>query len=197
MYIVGITGGSGTGKTSAVNALQALGAKALDCDVIYHELLLSHTQMQMELETQFTDISTDGKIDRRKLGEKVFSDPDSLTKLNLITHKFILEEIEQRINNFAGNETKIIAIDAIALIESGQGEKCDIIIGITAPHENRISRIMERDNISMEQAKKRINAQKPDSFYHDNCDHILENNYDSQAEFEKKCIEFFKELKYE
>ena len=192
MYTIGITGGTGSGKTSAVQALQALGAQALDCDEIYHEMLLSCAQMKEEIEAHFKGVSTDGKIDRNKLSKIVWNDSASLQELNLITHKYINDEIEQRINAFREQGTKIVAIDAIALIESGQSSRCDIVIGITSPQETRIERIVKRDGLTREQAQMRISAQQHESFYIENCDYILENTYTAQSAFIEKCIEYFR-----
>ena len=196
MYIIGITGGTGAGKSTAVKALQKLGAEALDCDVLYHELLLNNADMISEIMAQFGDVVSDstGKVDRRKLSEIVWDNADCLQKLNIITHKYVLKEIERRIVSFKERGATIVAIDAIALIESGQGEKCDVVIGIIAPQERRVSRIIDRDNLTREHALMRINAQQPESFYQENCDYILENIYSTESEFEEVCIGFFSEL---
>jgi dephospho-CoA kinase len=86
---------------------------------------------------------------------------------------------------------KIAAIDAIALIESGASKKCDVVVGIIAPREIRLLRIINRDKITREQAEMRINAQQPDSFFKENCDYILENNYKTPTELNAKTKEFF------
>ena len=194
MYIIGITGGTGAGKSSALRALQTLGAQALDCDEIYHELLSDCTDMIAEIEENFSNASIDGKVDRQKLAEIVWSDPLALQELNRITHKYVGNEIKQRIHSFEKQDGTVTAIDAIALVESGQSDNCDIVIGILAPPEMRIKRIMDRDGLTGEQARKRINAQKPEGFYKENCDHILENTFDTQTAFEEKCIEFFNKI---
>jgi len=193
MYIIGITGGTGAGKTSAVKALKTLGAMVLDCDELYHELLISDPEMIKEIEDNFANVTDDGTINRQKLGEIVWNDTEALQKLSTITHKYVSAEIDRRINAFREQGASIVAIDAIALIESGQGKRCNVIVGVTAPQESRILRIMKRDNISKENAQARINAQKPESFYKENCDYILENKCDTQEKFEEKCIGFFKE----
>jgi len=195
VYIIGITGGIGTGKSSAVKALQVPGTHVLDCDAIYHEVLADNTEMIAEIKSNFDNILTGGKIDRKKLGDIVWHDPISLNKLNAITHKYMSTEIDRRIKSIASKNVNIIVIEAIALIESGLNEKCDIVVGIVTPQKNRLSRITSRDNLTKEQALLRINAQQPESFYRKNCDHILENVYDTQAEFDEKCKEFFKGLR--
>ena len=194
MYIIGITGGTGAGKSSAVKALKKLGAAALDCDAIYHEVLQNNIEMKDELEAQFSNISTDGEINRKKLSEIVWNDPDSLHELNRITHKYMDSEIDKRIDELKQQNTGIVAIDAIALIESGQNKKCDITIGIVSPKEKRLLRIIQRDKLSREHALKRINAQQPEEFYQENCNRLLENSYDTEAEFEAKCRGFFEAL---
>jgi len=194
MLIIGITGGTGAGKTSAMLALKAHDAQALDCDEIYHELLLNCAQMKAEIETHFSNAITDGEVDRKKLSKIVWSDPTALKQLNSITHKYVDKEITRRIDEFKKQNIKIIAIDAIALIESGQSKKCDIVVAVTAPKEKRMARIAKRDNLTPEQAKARIDAQQPESFYIENSDYVLENNCGTSAEFEEKCTEFFGKL---
>jgi len=194
MYIIGITGQTGAGKTSALKAVQSLDALTLDCDDIYHEALLSNMEMTAEIQARFSEVITDGKVDRQKLGAIVLSDPTALSELGEITHKYIIVEIDRRIDLFKAQGGRIVVIDAVALIESGQGDACDVIIGITAPMETRISRIIKRDGITREQAEMRLKAQQPEDFYIKNCDYILDNTYNNLGEFEDKCRDFFQEL---
>ena len=194
MFIIGITGGSGTGKTVVLRAFEALGVVTLDCDAIYHSLLSGNDELKSELSSRFTGVLQNGVIDRKRLGGIVFNDPSALLELNAITHKYIGAEIERRITEVATQGAGVAVIEAIALIESGLSEKCDVVVGITAPLNARISRIIDRDKITHEQAEARINAQKPDSFYIENCDYMLENNYQNPDEFEEKCKDFIAEL---
>jgi len=197
MNVIGITGGTGTGKTTAAKALQSMGAHILDCDAIYHEILQNNSKMRSEIEAMFNGVTINGEINRKKLGEIVWNNPDSLEKLNEITHKYIDLEIDNRINSLKTQDADIIAIDAIALIESGQDKKCDFVIGVVAPKENRIKRIMHRDNLTEDQALKRIDAQQPESFYREKCEFIIENISKTEAEFGEKCRKFLRSILYE
>ena len=194
MFTIGITGGTGSGKTLALRAIRSLGALTLDCDAIYHEILAENADMKSELGSRFEGVLQNGAIDRKRLGAIVFSDPEALHDLNAITHKYISREIARRIADWESRGGKVAAIDAIALIESGRAEKCDVVVGVTAPKEVRILRIMARDKITREQAEMRINAQKPDSFFIENCDYMLEGIHTTPREFKDKCHEFFAKL---
>jgi len=194
MYIIGITGGSGAGKSSALRALKSLGALTLDCDAIYHKLLAENVELRVELEARFNGVLSCGEIDRKRLGSIVFSDPSALLDLNAITHKYVSDSIAESIADWEAKGGKVVAIDAIALIESGRADRCDVVIGVAAPRETRILRIINRDKITREQAELRISAQKPDSFFRESCDYMLEAVYSTPQAFEENCKHFFRGL---
>jgi len=187
MNIIGITGGTGSGKTIFLRTLEKQGALALDCDEIYHELLIENDDMKKEIEDHFNGVLIDGVINRKQLGEFVFNDKSALQKLNNITHKYVVDEVKCRLADWEKQGGTIAAIDAIALFESGADKLCNITVGVIAPIKTRIARIIKRDGITREQASIRINAQKPDCFFIENCDEVLENTYNTLEEFEAKC----------
>ena len=186
MTIIGVTGGTGCGKTTALNAFSERGALVLDCDAVYHELLETDKALLAEIEARFPGVVVNGRLERKRLGAIVFHDEAALEELNAITHRYISAALRARLTEFARSGGRAAAIDAVALIESGLGELCDTILGVTAPREERIRRIIAREGISEVYAAARVDAQKSDEWYAEHCDQILENT-GTFAEFEAKC----------
>ena len=190
--IVGITGPTGAGKTSALRALEQLGGCVLDCDAIYHEMLRSDDGLRRALTDAFGSVFTaDGHLDRQKLGTLVFGDPQQLERLNNIIYTYLPQELERRM---AASPAPIIGIDAINLVESGLSKLCDRALAVLAPVEDRVRRIMARDGISEEYARLRVAAQKGDAFYRTHCTDILENASAAPEEFQKTALLFFQRL---
>lgn len=196
LKLIGITGPTGAGKTTALHALQTLGVYLIDADQVYHRLLEESAPMGAALRERFGDIlDKTGKIDRKKLGEVVFGDPEALACLNTITHRFVGEEINRLLAQAQAKGRPAAAIDAIALIESGLGSRCDAVVGIIAPAEVRVKRIMNREGISESYAWKRVNAQQGEDFFRAHCHHILENTADDTPEtFELRAFALFTKL---
>ena len=192
LKVFGITGGSGTGKTTALKFFEKKEAVVIDCDALYHELLDTDAELNEELVKNFPGAEKNGKINRKLLGNIVFNDGDKLSILNKITHKHVSESVDKIITNAAMCGKKIVVIDAYAIIESGISKKCSAIIGVTAETEIRINRIIKRDNISKEEAQLRINAQNDDAFYFNNCDYVIENNT-TEVDFSQKLEKVYKE----
>lgn len=187
MRIIGLTGGTGTGKTTALEVLRGMGALCLDCDEVYHELTETSAELREALQRRFGSVyGADGKLDRKKLGAVVFSDAAALSELNAITHGFVDEEIKRRLRDFAMTGGTLAVIDAIALFESGADGLCTETFGVIAPRELREARIMAREGISRDYARLRIDAQQPDEYYIERCTGILENS-GTKAEFAAKC----------
>ena len=196
MIVIGITGPTGAGKTTVLNALTELGGEILDCDAVYHELTVSCLPMRKELSDRFGShiFGSDGLLQRKVLGSIVFGDQKALSDLNEITHRYILHTVKDRIAAAKEAGKPAIAIDAIALLESGLGELCDTTIAVTADDELRVRRIMARDQISEEYARLRVKAQKPSIWFEKNCTHTLRNDGDDPVAFDAKAKELFKTM---
>ena len=187
--IIGITGGTGCGKTTLLEEIRKLGGLVLDCDAIYHDLLKTDKAMLSAIDARFPGVVEAGSLNRKKLGAIVFADEQALLDLNAITHAAVRQEVLRRLEE----KPALAAIDAIGLFEGGLAELCDVTVAITAPVEDRVQRLMQRDGISEEYARSRIAAQHSDSWFRENCDHVLENDGKLDA-FATKCIAFLHTL---
>ena len=185
--ILGITGGTGCGKTTLLKVIAENGGLILDCDAIYHQLLSTDTSLLAAIEARFPGTVEDGILQRKKLGAIVFSDEKALLDLNKITHSAIKAEVLRQLES----NPKLAAIDAIALFEAGLAELCDITVAVTAPEEIRVQRLMLRDGISEAYARSRIAAQHPEYWFREHCDCTLENS-STEIHFHKKCLAFLK-----
>ena len=188
--VIGITGGTGSGKTSALNAIRDLGGVVIDCDAVYHEMLNQDAELRHAIEVKFHGVfNSDGSLNRKKLGELVFENKERMAQLNEVIYQFLVPEVQRRARD--GNLT---AIDAINLIESGVGELCDRTVAVTAPAELRVRRIMARDGIDERYARMRVSAQKSDEFYRSKCDYELSNTADTPEAFRETARVFFERL---
>lgn len=186
----GLTGGTGAGKTSALRALERLGGYILDCDALYHEMLRTDAPMKQAITDAFGDVFLpDGTLDRQKLGSVVFRDPDAMARLNDIVYAHLVPEAARRAEGHG-----IVGFDAINVIESGMRLMCCRTVGVIAPAEVRVERIMARDGIDEKYARMRIAAQKADTFYYENCTDVLENAEATPEAFEEKALAFFSRL---
>ena len=186
-FILGITGGTGCGKTTLLKVIEEKGGLILDCDAIYHELLTTDESLLQAIGDRFPGTVENGQLQRKKLGSIVFSDENALLDLNRITHGAIRAEVLRRL----AAAPKLAAIDAIALFEGGLAELCDTTVAVTAPEEVRVQRLMKRDNISEDYARSRIAAQHGEDWFRQRCDRTLENT-GTEMQFRKKCLAFLK-----
>ena len=184
-FIIGITGGSGSGKTTLLQCIAERDGLILDCDAIYHRLLTEDPALLAAIEARFPGVTENGQLQRKKLGNIVFSDEKALSDLNKITHTAVKNEVLRQLSA----SPKLAAIDAIALFEGDLASLCHVTVAVTAPLEDRVARLMARDGITEEYARQRIAAQRSDAEFSALCSHTLENNGDICA-FRAKCLAF-------
>lgn len=171
-YVIGLTGGIGTGKSLCTKILAEKGITVIDADSVGHLVLLPGGEAYDSVVANFGCVLPDGKIDRAALGKIVFSDPEKLALLNSITHPAIRLRIEKMIRAAKG----IVLLECALLFESGFDMMADEIWLVTAQETIREERIMKRNNLPREGAKARIAAQSDYNEYIPKCRVILENN---------------------
>ncbi len=194
MKIIGLTGGSGAGKSLAASIFRKNGIPVVDADAVYHDILQSQNPCTEELTLAFGSsiLMPSGGVDRRKLREAVLRRENTsalLHTLNTITHKYIMAKTEELLQSHANEGAQIALLDAPLLFEAGAERICDTVIGVLAERDLRLARIMKRDGISTNDATTRLNAQKDDTFFLEQCDVIFYNN-GSPADLERQICEF-------
>ena len=187
--IIGLTGGSGTGKSSATEFFKKKGFLILDLDKVSRKVCQKGEKCLEEIVKYFgcEILDENGELIRRKLGDIVFSDREKLEILNKITHKYIIAETKSFLKE---NDGKNIVLDAAVLFEAGAEKLCTHTLCVLSSFENRLKRIMARDNISKESAKNRILSQPDDEYYISRCDTAVYNNSDIDELYESlsKCF---------
>ncbi|MDD4842839.1 MAG: dephospho-CoA kinase [Anaerotignum sp.] len=179
MKVIGLTGGTGSGKGVVSQCLRDVGAAIIDADLIAHEIIKKGRPAYEELVDYFGGqiLQEDGEIFRRKLGEIVFRGKEKLEFLNRCTHKYIAQEIARQIQEAKElGKAKLIIIDAPLLVEAGLVEICDAIWVVYADVEVRARRVMQRDGISYETAQARIANQKSWAEYESFAQAVIDNS---------------------
>ncbi len=177
-YVIGLTGQSGAGKTTVCDVFRSEGFDVINADLISREVVQKGEPCLRELEEAFGSgiILPDGSLDRKKLGGIVFSDRERLRQLNGICYPYIIFRIIRRIEELSAHGSRLIILDAPTLFESNADELCDLIISVTADRELREKRIVSRDNISPEAARKRFESQYSEHFFVSHSDFVIKNN---------------------
>lgn len=193
MIILGITGGSGCGKTTVSNILSENAVDVIDCDLVAKKIVEPNMPALNEIKDFFGSeyLNSDGSLNRKMLAKLVFNSPEHLLKLNEITHKYVEEYINLYIKN---SKACIVGIDAAALIESGIYKKCDYLLCVLADKELRLKRIINRDGLSIDEATSRINAQKSDEFYIEKSDYIVYNDGNTD-EINEQILKILNEIR--
>lgn len=185
MKVIGITGSSGSGKTTISEILdKRQDTKVINADKIAKSLTNSETQYFAEIKDAFQKediLLEDGNLNRAKLADLIYHDKESLEKLNQITFKHLLPKIADEMQNVEIN-IKFIVIDAPLLFEAGLDKFCDITVAVQTTEPTKIKRICERDHISEEMAKDRLKIQKTNEFYRGKVDYVIENDEETTLE---------------
>ncbi len=192
--LYGLTGPTGAGKSLAGKVFTDHGFAVVDADKIAHDAL-KDTECIENLCKAFTEeiLSSDGSISRPALAKAAFSSKENTELLNSITHPVITRLSLETFEKLHKEGFKNIIFDAPTLIEAGMDNMCKKVICVLSPFESRLKRIMQRDNLTEQQAKARISAQHPDSFYTAKSDFVIMNDKDEKA-LKERTKDIIKEL---
>ena len=174
-FLVGITGNIGTGKSTVAEMLADLGAETIDADKVAHRVMRHGTDAYERIVEAFgaAIVTPHGEIDRKALGEIVFSDPRALARLEAIVHPATLEAIDRRVT---AASAPVVVVEAIKLIESGLAERCDSVWVVTCRREQQIERLVRHRDLSREEARQRVDAQPPQEEKVEQADVVIDNS---------------------
>lgn len=163
MKIIGITGRSGCGKSSATKFLAQQGYPCIDADLIAREVLLPGSPCLAELQAHFgADILDEtGALRRRLLADRAFATPEGTRTLTEITQPEILRRIEESLTQAKESGAAMAFVDGAVIVGTPFEARCDELVLITAPYERSVERICARDGIAPEMARRRLDAQTP------------------------------------
>ena len=178
MFVIGLTGGIGTGKSHVSGILEGLGASVVNADILGHEVYAPQSEGWHAVVDAFGEriVSENGEIDRRALGGIVFSDEAELQKLNAIMHPRIYGLAERRLDELASQETETAVLEAALLIEAKWTPLVDEVWVTVSTEEDIISRLQQRNNMDAATARSRIDSQMPQSERVGHADIVIENN---------------------
>ena len=180
MLVIGLTGSIGTGKSEAARQLEILGASIISADQVGHEAYTPNTEAWEQVVAAFGDdiLQDDKDIDRRKLGAIVFSDPSQLEKLNAIMHPRMARMVSDKIEALRGQGVKVVVVEAALLFEAGWDTLVEEVWVTDTSEDIVVGRLKERNGLSEEEAKKRINSQMDRAERIERSDFVIDNSSD-------------------
>ena len=180
MLVIGLTGSIGTGKSEAARQLEILGASIISADQVGHEAYTPNTEAWEQVVAAFGDdiLQDDKDIDRRKLGAIVFSDPSQLEKLNAIMHPRMARMVSDKIEVLRGQGVKVVVVEAALLFEAGWDSLVEEVWVTDTSEDIVVGRLKERNGLSEEEAKKRINSQMDRAERIERSDFVIDNSSD-------------------
>ncbi len=186
MKVIGLCGGSGSGKGVVSDMLKKFNIPAIDTDAVYREITSYNSECMRALVSAFGESvqNADGSLNRKKMRDLVFSGDNSESnrmRLNEITHAFILSESEKRIEKYSLEGYCAVILDVPLMFESGFDKRCDVLIAVIADDDTRVARVMARDGITEAQARARISSQIESLKLRNMVDHVIDNDEDLES----------------
>ena len=188
-YVIGVTGGIGSGKSSVSAIMAELGAEVVDADEISHGVTQGGMPAVYEIADAFGDRFVDmyGRLRRQALAKHVFSDPERVRRLESIIHRYVIMDIESRVKRFRQRGRGVMALDVPIPVEHGFRDQCDLIWVVDAEEDIRIARVMQRSDMTEEEVRERMASQMSRGEYMAIADRIITNNGTREELYTQVC----------
>ncbi len=183
VYLVGLTGPTGSGKSEVSRVLAERHIPVIDADALAREVVEPGSECLKRLVEEFSEdiLQEDGTLNRRQLAKRAFATPEDTKLLNSITHPYIIERTKQILMTLEQMREPAAILDAPLLFESGMNAVCEFTAAVVAPAERRLQRIMQRDGLTEAQARERMAAQQGEEFYIARADRVIYNDGSLEA----------------
>ncbi len=178
MFLFGITGGIGSGKSAVCRLLQQKGVPIIEADPLAKELSQRVPEIREALTKEFgaEAYTNGGHLNKDKLSAVVFSDPEARQRVNAIIHPHVLKWIQEEARRLANEEQQLVGVEAALIYEAGMEKMLDAVVVVTAPLEKRIQWLKQRNHFSEEEIQKRIAMQMPIAEKIQRADYVIEND---------------------
>ena len=196
MFVVGVTGGIGSGKSTAARMLGEFGGFIFDADQVAKQLIDTNEALQQELIDEFMDdiIDSSGEIVKSKLARIGFSSQANQEMLNEIIHPFVIQANEEKIDEVRERgDTELYVVDAPLLFEAGMDQRCDYTVLVYARLRLRLERAMKRGNLSRDEILRRMDLQMPEEEKMEIADFVIDNNSD-EAHLREEVLRIYNEI---
>jgi len=195
MKVIGLTGSIGSGKSTVSQFLAELGAVIIDADKVGHEACKPDTEVWREVVAAFSRriLTPSGDIDRNKLGEIVFGNPEALSRLNQIMHPRMYNVVKAQIEDYRRQGVDVVVLEVILLIEAGWTSLVDEVWVTVAPEEAVVEHLKQQRGLNEEQIRARINSQLSAEERVKHADVVINNNC-SLAELRTRVEELWRRL---
>ena len=192
--LIGITGGIGAGKSYLTEYFRSRGAVVVDADQIGHRVIEQTSVKQRLLESFGEEIvDQSGKVDRRRLGRKAFTDRDSYERLNQIVQPALSSALRREVEEIGRSGERIIAVEAAVLFEWGDKEAYDVIVVVDADEEERIQRVIRQGRLTRDEIEKRMAFQLPSDAKRSMADYVI-HNHGTLTDLEHEAESLWREL---
>jgi dephospho-CoA kinase len=177
--LVGLTGGIGTGKSTVARMIRDLGVPVIDADLLARQVVEPGQPAHAEIAAAWPDVVDQaGVIDRKRLAERIFADPASRARLEVITHPRITERALEQADQFRRQGLQVAFLEAALLVETGLHRRLDGLVLVVASEEQQVSRVMAREGCTRGQVLARLHAQLPLEEKRRSATDVLDNSGD-------------------